>query len=118
VNLRNYIVEEDVLYIYKIFISDENSGKVPDGLSLNKEGNKKIILAKDGKDQEILCKDQVSENYFSKPENLSANNCNMNPDVSINGSIVCSSNLVKLGSNDFVSFEPEPEDLDVSGIWQ
>ena len=47
-----------------------------------------------------------------------ANNCNRNSYVSINASIVSSSNFVKLVWNDFVSFEPEPEDLDVSGIWE
>jgi hypothetical protein len=85
---------------------------------LHKEGNGGDHLSVGWRKPGGIIERPMSASYFSKPESLSANNCNINPYVSVNGSILSASNFVQLASNDTVSFEPEPEDLDTSVTWQ
>ena len=85
---------------------------------LHKEGNGGDHLSVGWRKPDGVLERPMSASYFSKPENLSANNCNMNPYVSVNGSALSASNFAELASNDDVSLEPETEDLDASGTWQ
>jgi DNA-binding beta-propeller fold protein YncE len=85
---------------------------------LHKEGNGGDHLSVGWRKPNGVLERPMSASYFSTPESLSANNCNINPYVSVNGSILSASNFVQLASNDAVSFEPEPEDLDTSVTWQ
>ncbi|MFT4534320.1 MAG: YVTN family beta-propeller protein [Saprospiraceae bacterium] len=85
---------------------------------LHKEGNGGDHLSVGWEKPGGTLERPMSLNYFSKPEIVTSNNCNINPFISINGSISTSENFAKLTTDDNVSFEPEPEDLDASGTWQ